>query len=79
MASTIMAFKTIANGEVVYEGDSLEAAIRAWDRETYDKAHIVPGGIEARGTLRGLVVRDAWVLHVNADGVCYLNPNLKLT
>jgi hypothetical protein len=63
-------FKVTVGKDVVYNGDSLEKAIRAWDHATYDKAHVVEGGIEVREyDAAHIMVREGWVLHVNADGV----------
>lgn len=77
--STESVFKTTADDVIVYEGASLEDAIRSWDHATYDKARVVVGGIEMKGTTpSGLIVRDAWLLHVNEDGVVYLSPHLYI-
>jgi hypothetical protein len=73
-------FKVIADREVKYVGDDIETAIRTWDHATYDKACVVPGGIEVRQyDAAHIMVREGWLLHVNPDGVAYLNPHLALT
>lgn len=77
MTSTV--FKVIADRKVKYVGDDIEKAIRSWDHATYDKARIVEGGIEVREyDAAHIMIRDGWLLHVNADGTVYMNPSLVL-
>ena len=66
-------YKTVANGEVLYDGESKESAIRAWDAESVYRAGL-HGGVAVQSFSGDTMVRDGWVLHVNADGHVYLNP-----
>lgn len=66
-------YRTLVNGEVEYEGDDKERAIRAWDSLTLSQpSH---GGIEVQSfDGEGCMIRDGWLLHVSSDGHVYLNP-----
>lgn len=76
MSSTV--YRTKVDGEVKYEGDLLEQAIRTWDNETYGLGYSVTGGVEVHSfDAEGNMTRDGWLLHVNAVGTVYLNPNLR--
>lgn len=58
--------------------DNLAAAIRYWDSATY----LVPvaGEITVREfDVNGICRRDGNILHVQENGVVYLNPNLRLS
>lgn len=67
-------YVTTADGVELYRGDSLESAIRAWDGGTYTGR--ASGGITVQSWHGGVMVRDGNVLHVQDNGVVYLNPNL---
>jgi hypothetical protein len=70
---------TYVAGEKVYEGPSLETAIRAWDRATYASARSISGGISIQvRDSQGTIMRDGWLLHVNESGTCYVNPGIGL-
>jgi hypothetical protein len=70
-------YRTYVNGELFYEGKSLEDAVRTWDRETYRLGKSVPGGIAVASYLDDLQMRDGWILHVMDNGVVYLNPQMS--
>lgn len=74
--NTTTHYTTTAYGSTVYSGSSLEHAIRAWDGATYQD--VAPdGGIEVRTwNSAGDMVRDGWILHVDAGRV-YLHPRLE--
>lgn len=80
MSHTI--YRTYVESKLHYSGESLEEAVRTWDRETYSLGKSVPGGVavaeyEGHPGESGLLqLRDGWVLHVHEDGTCYLNPRL---
>lgn len=75
MSSTV--YSVVIHGTTIHSGSSLEAAARTWDHETVGTARVTPGGIEVREyNDEGVMVREGWVLHVNADGVVYLNPSV---
>lgn len=69
-------YRTWVRGNLVYQGESLETAIRCWDAETYNLARSVAGGISVQQFLDDLMMRDGWILHVHEDGTVYLNPQL---
>lgn len=68
-------FKTVVNAVYVYEGDSQELAIRAWDQESVHRADL-HGGVMVQEFSGETMVRDGWILHVNEDGHVYLNPRV---
>jgi hypothetical protein len=74
MATTAV-FKTVVNAVYVYEGESQELAIRAWDSESVHRAGL-HGGVMVQEFHGELMVRDGWILHVNEDGHVYLNPRV---
>lgn len=69
-------FKTIVNAVYVYEGDSQEMAIRAWDSESHKRSDITGGIMVQSFDSEGNMTRDGWILHVNETGNVYLNPRV---
>lgn len=72
-------YRTYADGELLYSGESLEQAVRTWDAATY-QGPAPAGGVsvatyadEPYGLLQ---TRDGWILHVRENGAVYLNPNV---
>ena len=74
MATTAV-FKTVVNAVYVYEGESQEQAIRAWDAESVHRTEL-HGGVMVQEFAGELMVRDGWILHVSEDGHVYLNPRV---
>jgi len=72
---TSTVYKTVVNAVYLYEGDSQEAAIRAWDAESVHRADLV-GGVMVQSFAGDVMVRDGWILHVNESGHVYLNPRV---
>ena len=69
-------YKTIVNANYIYEGESLEKAIRAWDSESVHRANLV-GGITVQSfDADDVMIRDGWILHVNESGHVYLSPTI---
>lgn len=69
-------YKTIVNANYLYEGDSLEKAIRAWDSESIIRTGLHGGIMVQSFDAAGRMVRDGWILHVNESGHVYLNPQV---
>lgn len=69
-------YKTIVNAVYLYEGDSLEEAIRAWDSESVHRANLTGGVMVQSFNKADCMVRDGWILHVNESGHVYLNPRV---
>lgn len=74
IASTV--YKTVVNANYVYEGDSQELAIRAWDAESVHRADLAGGVMVQSFDVNGNMTRDGWLLHVSEDGHVYLNPRI---
>jgi endonuclease YncB( thermonuclease family) len=74
--ATTQVFKTIVNAVYVYEGESQELAIRAWDSESVHRADLHGGVMVQEFDAGEVMVRDGWILHVNEDGHVYLNPRV---
>lgn len=72
-------FRTYTDGRLVYEGPSLETAVRTWDAKTYGARCSTAGGITIASRIGDVMVRDGWILHVHEDGTTYLNPGIALT
>ncbi len=73
---TTAVFKTVVNANYVYEGDSQELAIRAWDAESVSRADLHGGVMVQEFDANEIMVRDGWILHVSEDGHIYLNPRV---
>lgn len=73
----VTVYRVYVDDVVVDVFDSLEWAIREWDRSTYNLGRIVPGGIEVQEFEGEVMMRDGWILHIQPNGTVYLNPNLK--
>lgn len=71
-------FRTYVQGKSFYTGESLEEAIRTWDRQTHQLGKSVAGGVTVQTFDGDVMVRDGWVLHVMEDGTAYLNPSLSI-
>ncbi len=71
-------YTTKVNDREVYSGSELEAAIRAWDANTFQDGEAV-GGVAVQSFAGGVMVRDGWILHVRENGVVYLNPGVGAT
>lgn len=72
---TSTVYKTVVNANYLYEGDSQELAIRAWDAESVHRADL-SGGVMVQSFSGDVMVRDGWILHVSESGHVYLNPRV---
>ena len=69
----------ITRPTIVYHGDNLELAIRAWNGETHWRNRPINGGVQVKVTDDdGVIVRDEWLVQIKDNGVCLLSPNLNL-